>query len=61
MLQVLRFSNEIKKDESDDSCNMPGREHRYRQSYSENLKKIYYLIDLGVDEKIILKGILDTV
>jgi hypothetical protein len=60
MLQELRFGNEIKKDERDDSCNMHGGEHRCRQFYSENLKKIYHLIDLGVEEKIILKCILNT-
>jgi hypothetical protein len=61
MLLELRFGNEIKKDERDDSCNMHGRKHMYRQFYSENLKKIYHLIDLSVDEKIILKYILNTV
>jgi len=61
MLQELRFGNETKKDERDDSCNMHGREHRYRQCYSENLKEIYHMIDLAVDEKIILKCILNTV
>jgi len=61
MLQRLRSGNETKKDERDDSCNMHGRDHRYRQFYSENLKKLYHLIDLAVDEKIILKCILNTV
>ena len=60
-LQELRFGNEIKKDERDDSRSMLGREQRHRQFYSENLKKIHHLIDLGVDEKIILKCILNTV
>lgn len=60
-LQELRFGNEIKKDERDDSCSTHGREHRYRQSYSENMKKIHHLIALSVDEKIILKCILNTV
>jgi hypothetical protein len=61
MLQELWFGNEIKKDERDESCNMHRREHRYRQFYSDNLKKIYQLIDLAVDEKIILKCTLNTV
>lgn len=60
-MQELRFGNETKKDERDDLYSMHGREHRYRQCYSENLKKIYYLIDLDVDEKIILRCILNTV
>jgi hypothetical protein len=61
MLQERRFGNETMKDERDDSCNMHGRDHRYRQFYSENLKKLYHLTDLAVDEKILLKCILNTV
>jgi hypothetical protein len=55
MLQELRSGNETKKDERDDSCNMHGRDHRYRQFYSENLKKLYHLIDLEDNIKVYLK------
>ena len=55
------MARKIEEDERDDSCSMHGREKRHRQFYSENLKEIHHVKDIGVNEKIILKCILNRV
>jgi hypothetical protein len=55
------LARKIEEDDRDDSRSMQERENRHRQFYSENLKEINHVKDIGVNEKVILKCILNRV